>query len=103
MLPLIHTCTTHRLVQWSVGVYRSVRLSPAWSPGQQPPLHSYWREATTQQFRACVCVRRQTGTMAKDGGFYGCVEDYVKERGGNRPIKKVSGYGCVLRETSFVA
>lgn len=36
--------------------------------------------------------------MAKDGGFYGCVEDYVKERGGNRPIKKVGGLLlCVVR------
>lgn len=34
--------------------------------------------------------------MAKDGGFYGCVDDYVKERGGNRPIKKV-GQPLLLR------
>lgn len=35
--------------------------------------------------------------MAKpqiDRAFYGSVEEYVKARGGNRPIKKVSGYAA---------
>lgn len=32
----------------------------------------------------------------QNGAFYGSVEEYVKARGGNRPIKKVSSPACVL-------
>jgi len=37
------------------------------------------------------------------GAFYGSVEEYVKDRGGNRPIKKVGGSSsCGISSRSSV-
>lgn len=100
----IRTYTTQRRVQWGVGAYRSLKALPDLVSGTAVawPRLAWGSAGELPELFAQADTGQAGNTMAKDGGFYGCVEDYVKERGGNRPIKKVSGCCCVLCEVSVL-